>query len=145
MSLDSLDVIAQVIAKHNLNKKARIAQEYLANTVVQQIHGKDALLSAQRLTAYLFETTEQQITTADLQMLKTELPNIEFNQDLAQMLITGKVVQSKRELRELLATKALKINGTVLASLEQEINFSIFDNQYLIIKKGKRHHFLVCL
>ncbi|PAK21709.1 tyrosine--tRNA ligase [Mycoplasmopsis agassizii] len=142
LCLEDLSEIEKVLEEHQKAPKMRLAQTFLANSVTKNLHGEEAVKQAIKISEALFNGSENDLTLDDLKQLLTSLPVIKYEQDLAEMLIKGEVVKSKRELKEFLDSNALKVNGEVIKTVDQKLNLDLYEGKYLLIKRGKRHHFI---
>ncbi|MEM8966303.1 MAG: tyrosine--tRNA ligase [Bacteroidota bacterium] len=53
------------------------------------------------------------------------------------------VFKSKGEARRMIQQGGVSINKEKIASAEAEVNFSLLQNKYLLVQRGKKNHFLV--
>ena len=95
--------------------------------------------------AFFHDRIHQMKSTEILQVLK-DVPhfNVNDNELLVNFLVTSNICKSKRVARELIVQGSIMINGEKITN----INFVLtkkhaINNQITVIKKGKRHYFLV--
>ena len=68
---------------------------------------------------------------------------VESNKNIVDFLIFMGVCSSKREARELISSNAISINGEKVNDLEYVITDKDFiDNEYIIIRKGKKNYYI---
>ncbi|OYD27102.1 tyrosyl-tRNA synthetase [Mycoplasma testudineum] len=142
--LKELDEIEVVLQKHKQDTSLKIGQKYLAYQVVSDIHGKESVDQAEKISSILFGNgLASNLNESDLEILSKNLDVFNFSSDIITTLLNSKIVQSKRELREFIANGSLEINGEKFLSEEQTINNNLYGDNYILIKKGKRNFYIV--
>ena len=58
------------------------------------------------------------------------------------LVIEVGAAKSKREAREFISGNAIKINGKKINDLEYMINDDFIDNNYIIVKRGKKNYYV---
>jgi tyrosyl-tRNA synthetase len=117
----------------------RIGQTKLAHEVTNLIHGEQATLVAEKLSNVL--TGRIDIANIndenDLKALRQEVSSIKCQSqtEIAQVLVDSGLANSKTEARNLIASKAISINGQKIEKDQLEI--SDFKNGRLLIRRGK--------
>jgi len=130
--------IEQIVAEHSKNPGARIAQQRLAQEVTTLVHGQSYMHIAEQASDYI--TGKASIGDAPEEVLATlrqEIPAAKLSETatIAEVLVTTGLAGSKSDARQLLADKAIYINGEVTAKDALEPND--FQNGRLLIRKGK--------
>lgn len=123
----------------------REAQKALAVELTELVHGKDGLDSALKITETLFKGDIRELSVAELKQGLVDVPRFKIENEslLIDTLVEGKICQSKREARELILAGSIQINGERSTDLERKmIKEEAFDNEFSIIKKGKKNYFI---
>ncbi|PPE04711.1 tyrosyl-tRNA synthetase [Entomoplasma ellychniae] len=140
--------IKKLIETHKNEPKNRHVQKALAESLTNFVHGQEKLDQAKLLTEGFFKGNIFDLDKNLIELAIKSMNSIEVkkNESLADSLIKVKAVQSKRELREFIASKAISYNNVVLVKedlLIADIN-PIFENK-IIIKKGKKSYFVLTI
>ena len=133
---------------HNQKPKQKLAQKMLALYVTQDIHGKTGAHHAKEITEILFESTKPltELTMEQFELLLRELPvfdNQGQKRQLIDLLVAAKICTSKREGREFLAQGAINVDGQIKTNEFEELFPRHFDYKYFLIKKGKKHFYII--
>ena len=149
--------IDTLIAEHQEAPHARVLQNALAQEVTARVHSTEELEKAVQATNILFGRA----TTDELRQLDEDLllavfegvpqPSIGKGQlnearDVTELLSTttgGEIFPSKGEARRMISGGGVSINKVKLTSPEQEIDFDLLQEKYLLVQKGKKNYFLV--
>ena len=125
------------------------AQRILADQVTALVHGQEAVAAAQRISASLFSGSLHELTASDFaQLAQDGMPSVQLSRDsngLIDALVAGGLAKSKSEARTFIQSGAVSINGNKIDSLEHQIGDDerLF-GQYSLLKRGKKHHTLLC-
>ncbi|MEE3928131.1 tyrosine--tRNA ligase [Mycoplasmopsis ciconiae] len=146
LTLLSLEEIEQTMQQHNLNPSLRVAQKKLAFEVVKDVHDKKEATKAFNISQILFNK-KFDIYSLSLQELEELKDNLKFLQwpkqhNIVELLISNQIVKSKREVREFIATQALKLNDLPIDE-STLLTTDKFENKYAILKKGKKDIFVI--
>jgi len=122
-------------------------KKILADCITTLIHGKNKLLSAQRITNYLFSDSYLKVLKTDFKQLKIDgIPSVSISKEtnLQKALLISKLSSSKRQSRHLIKNKSIRINK----ELQKEINYEFSKNdkifnKFTILSKGKKTHCLL--
>ena len=118
------DTIEEIIETHNKSRGDRFAQKRLAYEVTAIVHGKERAESVKKLSESLFGASDYtDLTKQDFALLKSELEVVEakFGDELSQILIDGKLANSKSEAKRFMESNAIYVNGHQIP-LEKNIN-----------------------
>ena len=121
----------------------RLAQQRLAQEVVEMIHGKDALKKAINVSEALFSGEIKDLDVEEIEMGFKNLPSISTEEDLSLIdaLLELSLVQSKREAREMIGNNAVTVNGDRISDTYFEIKKEMaFGQKYTILRKGKKKY-----
>ncbi|MDC7711824.1 tyrosine--tRNA ligase [Vogesella indigofera] len=125
------------------------AQRILAEQVTALVHGQAAVEAAQRISASLFSGSLHELTASDLaQLAQDGMPSLQLPRDssgLIDALVAGGLAKSKSEARTFIQSGAVSVNGNKIDSLEHQIGDGerLFGH-YSLLKRGKKHHTLLC-
>ncbi|MCS4536566.1 tyrosine--tRNA ligase [Mycoplasma sp. CSL7475-4] len=136
-----IEKIKEIMIEHNTNTSARFAQKKLAYNVVKDIFGESEAKIAVNITKILFDKgfDASSLTIQDLEQMQLYLPvsNIAINENIVDNLIMNKFISSKREAREFINNKALRIDDQIIDETTQ-FNPQKYGNKFAIFKKGKK-------
>jgi tyrosyl-tRNA synthetase len=124
----------------------RLAQNTLAQEVVEMVHGKEALKQAMNVSDALFSGNIKDLSVQEIEMGFKNLPSISVagNIGLLDALLELNLVQSKRQAREMVGSNAVSVNGEKMNDTYFEIDKTqAFGQKYSIIRKGKKKYGLI--
>ncbi|WP_029608606.1 tyrosine--tRNA ligase [Mycoplasma simbae] len=136
-----LEQIEQIMFQHNQNPSAQYAQQKLAYAVVSDIFGEKEAKISVNISNILFNKNFDISTlhSSEVEAMSEYLPVVELAKDanIIESLIESKVIASKREAREFITNKALKLDGSII---NEETVFSpkLFEGKFAFFKKGKK-------
>lgn len=135
-----------ILSLHQKNPKLRIGQKTLAAFVTIFIHKLPGYFQALKITNALFKDEIKQLSAQEILAIFKNVPIIKQNSDqnLVALLVDNKICQSKRQVKDLLSDGAISVNGEKVTSEDVVISKKAAINQQVtLIKKGKRHYYLV--
>lgn len=155
-SLKDREEIEGLIAEHKEAPHQRLLQRALAEELTERVHSKADLETAIKASSILFGKS----TTEDLESLdeKTLLqvfegvPQTEVNKsdldgnDVTTFLseTTQNIIfKSKGEARKMIQGGGVSINKTKVEAPDQEVNFSLLQDKYLLAQRGKKNYYLI--
>lgn len=124
----------------------RLAQKALAEEVTKLVHGEEALVEAQKITAALFSGEVKDLTVKEIEVAFKEFPMVEQSEDLllVDLLVNHNFAGSKRIAREWITNNAISINGEKVSDpsfvLEKA---NAIGGLYSILRKGKKTYYIV--
>ncbi|MGX0550114.1 tyrosyl-tRNA synthetase [Staphylococcus hominis] len=125
----------------------REAQKALAENVTEFIHGKEALDDAIRISEALFKGDLKSLSSKDIKAGFKEVPQVEVSKattNIIDVLIESGIASSKRQAREDVNNGAIYINGEREQSVDHNLtDEDKFDNEFTIIRRGKKKYFMV--
>ena len=141
----SLSQIKEIVEKHSLEPWKRLGQKKLAYKIVSDIHLEKEAKNCERISNLLFIQKNLTIEEEDLNNLKNIVPTFKSkSRDIFTILLETKICVSKREIKEFIVKKAIKINNIYLANESANLNdFLLGENYNILIKKGSKKFFLV--
>ena len=130
-----LEDISKLIAED-----IRVAKKRMAFEITKLIHGEEEAVKAQQASENLFNggANLDNVPTANLD--KTLLPI-----SLVDLVSTTKLVSSKSEGRRMIEQGAVSVNGEVRKDFNLLINIDDFEDDVLLLKKGKKSFIKVVL
>jgi tyrosyl-tRNA synthetase len=141
--------ILEIEKEHLKNPQKRLAQKILASELTKIVHGETELKRVERISEILFYGKLQQLKQEEIKEAFFNVPSekisLKNKETLAlDILKEGKVVNSKSEAKRLIQQKGISINGQPILDLERKFTKSdALYGKYLLIKKGKKHYFLI--
>lgn len=143
----SLEEIKSLEKATQLKPETREAQKVLAKELTSLVHGKEVVQKVEKISQALFFGEIENLPFEELKEAFHWLPSTSLSFPkiaLIDLLISVRAASSKREARELIEGKAIKINGRLITKKEKIITKKDFlKGKFLIIKKGKRNYYLV--
>lgn len=134
--------IEEIEKQHKQSPEKRYAQEKLAEAVITFLHGENSYKEAKNISEALFSGNVKELTDDELKQLETSMPtyNIDTSKPLIDILIETKIVNSKREAREIFSSNAITLNGDQVKDENYIINNT---RNYNILRKGKKKYFIL--
>ena len=146
----SLEEIKELENKSKTAPEKREAQKALAKEVTTFVHGEEAFKNAEKISENLFGGKIKDLSESDLKQIFTDSSAVKLEKmddvNIVDLLVSAKVVDSKRQAREDVQNNAIEINGEKITDLNYivgEKNFLF--GRYLIAKKGKRDYKFISL
>jgi tyrosyl-tRNA synthetase len=138
--------IDALMERHRAKPGDREAQETLASTITELVHGPAAAIEAADASEALFgETSFENLSREARAVALAEAPSIDVSKktategaSLAEALAIGGLASSKSDARRLIEGKAVSINGLVVTSPDQKVYPGDFKNGACLIRKGKQ-------
>ncbi len=122
----------------------RSAQNKLAETVVEFLHGSDELEKAKKIIECLFQNKINELSKDEILIGFSGVPSFEFNKNdsLLDTLVSSEIASSKREAREFIQNGSITVNGEKVTDLEAINNSLIIHGEIMIIRKGKKNYYI---
>ncbi|MBP1525269.1 MAG: tyrosine--tRNA ligase [Spiroplasma ixodetis] len=146
LTLFSEEQIAKILVIHNSDVKQHYGQKILAALLTVFIHKLNGYFSAINITNAFFHDRIHQMKSSEILQVLKDVPhfNLNHNEQIIDFLVNNQICNSKRIARELIMQGSIVVNGEKITN----INFLIskknaINNQVTVIKKGKRHYFIV--
>ncbi|MBM4762587.1 tyrosine--tRNA ligase [Bacillus sp. B15-48] len=126
----------------------RKAQKALAEEMTRLIHGEEALQQAIKISEALFSGNVKELSAAEIKQGFKDVPSFEASADedwlLVDLLVTAKISSSKRQAREDITNGAISINGEKVTDANYVLSGADqIENQFTIIRRGKKKYFLI--
>lgn len=126
----------------------RDAQRALAEELTRLVHGEDALSQAIKITDVLFSGDVKQLTAQEIAQVFKDVPSHSVGEKadipLVELLHEANISPSKRQAREDINNGAIYVNGDRTQDLARVIGQKDrIGDRYVIIRRGKKHYYLV--
>ena len=126
----------------------RLPHKKLAEEVVRDLHGQEALDTALTITNALFKGQLQELTLEQRAEAVNDLDKLEAKEGkLEDILVSTGIASSKREAREWTKQNSIAVNGVkekdpnAMITLEN----SAYSGNVVLIKRGKKNNYAVVL
>lgn len=146
LTLFNQEQIAKILVIHNSDVKQHYGQKILAALLTVFIHKLNGYFSAINITNAFFHDRIHEMKSSEILQVLKDVPHLNLNHNdyIVDFLVNSKICNSKRIARELISQGSIIINGQKIT----DINFLLskknaINNQVTVIKKGKRHYFIV--
>lgn len=151
------DEIERLTEEHKQTPHLRILQKALAKDVTIRVHSEEDYNSAVDASEILFGK-------GDLETLKglkedvllsvfEGVPQIEITKDsyqeagnvtdLLSDITNSEIFDSKGEARRMIKNGGVSINRQKVQGPDEEVNFELLQQKYLVVQKGKKNYYLV--
>ncbi|MGB8000100.1 MAG: tyrosine--tRNA ligase [Anaerobacillus sp.] len=143
----SIEEIREIESKHTNAPEKREAHRTLAEEVTKLVHGEEKLQQAINISEALFSGDIKQLTADEIRLGFKDVPSYHVeDQDkgLIDLLVEAGISPSKRQAREDIKNGAVYINGERCQEMDKVISEADqIENQYVIIRRGKKKYFLL--
>jgi tyrosyl-tRNA synthetase len=154
------ETIERLEAEHGEAPNRRLLQHAIAEDVTVRVHGCEEYEKAVEASQILFgKSSTEQLAKLDERLLlqvmdgvpQAELTQEDFNNipditDLVSVATEGLIFSSKGEARKMIKGGGLSVNKTKIEDGSQPVSdFTLLQKKYLLIQKGKKNYFLVCI
>lgn len=143
----TVEEIEELERETHQNPDARLAQKVLAQEVVKDLHGEEALEAALKMSQALFKGSLQDLeedqrrqTIADMEKITLPVGKLE------DILVQGKIASSKREAREWIKGNAIALNGNKVKDPNLMVDFTqTYVDDVVLIRRGKKNNYAIVL
>ena len=140
--------IAGLEALMEEHPERREAHRKLAQEVTGLVHGADAVIAAERISASLFSGDTQSLLERDLNELRQDGLSssvCEPGVGILTVLVEAGLTKSTGEARKLIQGNGIKLNGMPVSDVSRTLDFddALFQRFYLIRKGKKNYHLIV--
>ncbi|WP_273832533.1 tyrosine--tRNA ligase [Guptibacillus sedimenti] len=143
----SIEEIKEIESKHLEAPEKREAHRTLAENVTKLVHGEEKLQQAINISEALFSGDIKQLTAEEIRLGFKDVPSYhveDHEKGLIDLLVEAGISSSKRQAREDVKNGAVYINGIRCKEIDKVISESDqIENQYVIIRRGKKKYFLL--
>ncbi len=124
----------------------REAQKVLASEMTKFVHGEEVLSQVLEITNCLFTGDISHLTKEQIETYFTDIKQYVIKPDmlLLDALIDIELATSKRESREFINNKSIRINGNLIEDENHVISSDdLIEDTYMMVKRGKKKiHFV---
>lgn len=136
-TLLSRSEIEQLLAEHQQNPAARLAQKALAESVTTIVHGAANAAAARTLTELLFgKKPLTALSESEISQIAILLPVVPLATTVVDALVDSGLASSKANARQLISAGAISVNSVKITADQPLTSLSL-------IKKGKNKFALV--
>ncbi|MDY3705503.1 tyrosine--tRNA ligase [Vagococcus lutrae] len=144
----SLEEIAEIEKEFMAAPHQRAAQKILAREVTTLAHGEAAYEQALKISEALFSGDIKELNAEEIKQGFKDVPNynvdLEDDLNIVELLVTSGLVTSKRQAREDVTNGAIYINGDRVQDLDYQLDETDkIDNQFTVLRRGKKKYFLL--
>lgn len=132
----------------NETPEKRSAQRTLAREVTELVHGKEALLQAEKISQAFFYGSLRELSEKEMEQAFEDIPSTEVTKGsdlgIIELLQRTGACSSKRQAREYINNGAVYINDECIRDIDRTISTEdrLF-GKYTIVRRGKKNYFLV--
>jgi tyrosyl-tRNA synthetase len=126
----------------------RAAQRALAEEVVRDLHGQEALDTALKITNALFRGQLDELDESQRKDAVKDMEKIDCTTGLMleEVLVNCSIASSKREAREWIKGNSISINGTKVKDPRTTITkANAYVDNNVIIRRGKKRYYCITL
>jgi tyrosyl-tRNA synthetase len=153
------EAIESLEIEHNKDKGVRVLQKALAEEVTLRVHGQEAYDNAVAASQILFgkDVVKQLQQTDERTLLEVfeDVPQIHISLDeyhqaenvteLLTTLAKDEIFPSKSEAKKMIKGGGVSINKEKIADPVMEVNFALLQDKYLLVQRGKKNYYLICV
>lgn len=147
------ETIDSLITTHKQDAAKRLLQKRLAEEVTTFVHGEAALEEALTATVKAFEEKEKPadaLSIDDIEGMKG-VTQIDFGKDkiysgvdIVSFIAETGIEKSKGDARKIVQGGGISVNRRKVETIEFKIdNTLLLHNQYLLVQKGKKNHYVI--
>jgi tyrosyl-tRNA synthetase len=146
-SLRPLAEIEDVLARHESAPHERSAQRALAHEITALVHGTAAADAADAAADVLFGGDPRALSAEALEMVADEIGIVEVSasdaDDIAGLLVTAGLAQSKSDARRTLEGRGYRCNGDIIDGSIGLASMATLPGGVLLIQRGRKSHRLL--
>ena len=131
---DEKEEIEDLERKHKEKPELREAAKTLAYEVVKFVHGVEAANNAKKTSEEIFSNGG---ISANMPSITIDIKNIE-NKNILDLLVLTDIASSKSEARRLVTQGGISLNKEKVLEPNTIIDKTLFNDNSLIIQKGKK-------
>ena len=138
--------IEEIEKSHIEKPELHYAQQQLAKSVITDLHGDRSYDEALRISEILFSGEVNKLNAKEIKEVFKDLPVfiLKEEKNIIDVLVESEVCTSKREAREFINCGTISINGEKTKDLEYIISKAkAIDNEFIIIRRGKKKYYLL--
>lgn len=152
------EAIESLILTHRAKPEQRLLQQELAKIIVTMVHSKADYQQALVCSRILFSHTTSledlsALSKADWQVIgdtikciyirKELLDEVDSISTLLSVATHGMIMASKSQVSRMVASRGIMVNKILIEDAQQKPCFKLFYNQYILVQRGKKNHYLL--
>ena len=150
------DEITSLEEEHKTAPHQRPLQKAMAAEITTRVHGEHELDMAVTASSILFgKSTTKDLASLDEKTLLAVfegVPQVDVSQgelknpqalNLLTEITKGEIFNSKSEARRMIQGGAVSINRTKVGSPDEQLNFQLLQDKYILVQKGKKNYYLL--
>ena len=146
LSLKTPEEIMELEKMTAEHPEERAGQKALAAELTELVHGKEGLEKALRITETFFRGNIMDLPTDEIRegLADAKKTAVEDGVLLIDALVDAGIAKSKGDARKLIQQGSVSVNGEKKTDLGTVLNKAdALDNEFSILKKGKKNYFIV--
>jgi len=146
LSLKSVSEIETITESFKKEPHKRLAQKSLAEELTAIVFGEEGLQQAMNITEALFSGEIKSLSDDEIRQAFSGMTTFDLVNygNIVDVLVESKVLQSKREARQLIEGGAIYVNGEQVKDLDFVIDEdALIADELTIIRRGKKTYFVL--
>lgn len=136
LSIEEIESLAKSVKEE---PEKRLAQKALAFEVVKDLHGEEEAIKARKISEEIFSKGYSSEGMPSMDVVLSE------NMNILDLLVSANIAPSKSEARRLVIGNGISINSEKQTNPDLLITEDLFNDNSLVISKGKKTHIKVNL
>lgn len=136
LSIEEIENLAKSVKEE---PEKRLAQKALAFEVVKDLHGEEEAIKARNISEEVFSKGYSSEGMPSVDVVLSE------NMNILDLLVSSNIATSKSEARRLVMGNGISINSEKQTNPDLLITEDLFNDNSLVISKGKKTHIKVNL
>ena len=136
LSIEEIESFAKSVKEE---PEKRLAQKALAFEVVKDLHGEEEAIKARKISEEVFSKGYSSEGMPSMDVVLSE------NMNILDLLVSANIAPSKSEARRLVIGNGISINSEKQTNPDLLITEDLFNDNSLVISKGKKTHIKVNL
>lgn len=136
LSIEEIESLAKSVKEE---PEKRLAQKALAFEVVKDLHGEEEAIKARKISEEVFSKGYSSEGMPSVDVVLSE------NMNILDLLVSSNIATSKSEARRLVMGNGISINSEKQTNPDLLITEDLFNDNSLVISKGKKTHIKVNL
>ncbi len=136
LSIEEIESLAKSVKEE---PEKRLAQKALAFEVVKDLHGEEEAIKARSISEEVFSKGYSSEGMPNVDVVLSE------NMNILDLLVSSNIAPSKSEARRLVIGNGISINSEKQTNPDLLITEDLFNDNSLVISKGKKTHIKVNL
>ena len=136
LSIEEIESLAKSVKEE---PEKRLAQKALAFEVVKDLHGEEEAIKARKISEEVFSKGYSSEGMPSMDVVLSE------NMNILDLLVSANIAPSKSEARRLVIGNGISINSEKQTNPDLLITEDLFNDNSLVISRGKKTHIKVNL